>query len=145
MALLVIDEGTTSTRAMLFDESGTCLGCEQRELTQSYPRSGWVEHDAEEIWRESLACARAVVEAGGGEPGGEKIGRERLAGARAGGGGGGGAGKTAPLATPTQRETIIFGTRRTGRALAPAIVWQDRRTAAACDDLREAGRETLVQ
>src|SRR3954449_18099 len=121
MALLVIDEGTTSTRAMLFDESGACLSCEQRELTQAYPRSGWVEHDAEEIWRESLACARAVVEAGGG------------------------ATKAPALATPTQRETIIFWSRSTGRALAPAIVWQDRRTAAACDKLRQEGREALVQ
>jgi glycerol kinase len=121
MALLVIDEGTTSTRAMLFGEGGACLGCEQRELTQAYPRSGWVEHDAEEIWRESLACARAVVEAGGG------------------------AGKIAALGITNQRETIIFWSRRTGRALAPAIVWQDRRTAAACDALKEAGREALVQ
>jgi glycerol kinase len=119
--ILVIDEGTTSTRAMLFDESGSCLGCEQRELTQAYPRSGWVEHDAEEIWRESLACARALVEAGGG------------------------AGRIAALGITNQRETIIFWSRRTGRALAPAIVWQDRRTASACDALREAGREELVQ
>jgi glycerol kinase len=121
MALLVIDEGTTSTRAMLFDEGGACLGCEQSELTQAYPRSGWVEHDAEQIWRESLACARAVVGAGGG------------------------AGKVAALGITNQRETIVFWSRRTGRALAPAIVWQDRRTAAACDKLREAGREALVQ
>ncbi|MEA3062702.1 MAG: glycerol kinase [Sphingomonadales bacterium] len=119
--ILVIDEGTTSTRAMLFGEDGACFGCEQRELTQAYPRSGWVEHDAEEIWRESLACARAVVEAGGG------------------------AGKMAALGITNQRETIVFWSRRTGRALAPAIVWQDRRTAAACDALREAGREPLVQ
>jgi len=119
--ILVIDEGTTSTRAMLFGEDGACLGCEQRELTQSYPRSGWVEHDAEQIWRESLACARAVVEAGGG------------------------AGKVAALGITNQRETIVFWSRRTGRALAPAIVWQDRRTAMACDRLREAGREPLVQ
>src|SRR3954467_14481045 len=121
MALLVIDEGTTSTRAMLFDESGACLGCEQRELAQAYPRPGWVEHDAEEIWRESLACARAVVGAGGG------------------------AAKVAALGITNQREPIIFWGRPTRRALAPAIVWQDRRTAAACDKLREAGREALVQ
>src|SRR3954447_18616062 len=119
--ILVIDEGTTSTRAMLFDERGACLGCEQRELAQAYPRPGWVEHDAEEIWRESLACARAVVEAGGG------------------------AAKVAALGITNQRETIVFWNRRTGRALAPAIVWQDRRTAAACDALREAGHEALVQ
>ncbi len=61
--LLVIDEGTTSTRAMLFDAGGACLATEQRELAQSYPQPGWVEHDAEEIWASSLACARAAVAA----------------------------------------------------------------------------------
>jgi glycerol kinase len=121
MALLVIDEGTTSTRAMLFDEGGDCLGCEQSELAQAYPRPGWVEHDAEQIWRESLACARAVVESAGG------------------------AAKVAALGITNQRETIVFWSRRSGQALAPAIVWQDRRTAAACDRLREAGHEALVQ
>ena len=121
MALLVIDEGTTSTRAMLFDEGGACLGCEQSELAQAYPRPGWVEHDAEQIWRESLACARAVVESGGG------------------------AAKVAALGITNQRETIVFWSRRSGQALAPAIVWQDRRTAAACDGLRQAGHEALVQ
>jgi glycerol kinase len=119
--ILVIDEGTTSTRAMLFDERGACLGCEQSELAQSYPRPGWVEHDAEQIWRESLSCARSVVESSGG------------------------AAKVAALGITNQRETIVFWSRRTGRALAPAIVWQDRRTAAACDTLREAGHEALVQ
>ncbi|MEA3033901.1 MAG: glycerol kinase, partial [Sphingomonadales bacterium] len=121
MALLVIDEGTTSTRAMLFDESGACLGCEQRELTQAYPRSGWVEHDAEEIWRGSLACARAVVEAGGG------------------------ARKIAALGITNQRETIVFWSRSSGRALAPAIVWQDRRTADLCRERKEKGDEDWVQ
>jgi len=59
--ILVIDEGTTSTRAILFDAQGRCLGSEQAELEQQYPRPGWVEHDAEEIWLKSLACARAMV------------------------------------------------------------------------------------
>jgi len=121
MTILVIDEGTTSTRAMLFGEDGSCLASEQRELAQSYPQPGWVEHDAEEIWRSSLACARATVEAAGG------------------------AGRIAALGITNQRETIVFWSRRTGRALAPAIVWQDRRTAAACERLKEEGREPLVQ
>jgi glycerol kinase len=119
--ILVIDEGTTSTRAMLFAADGACLGTEQRELAQSYPRPGWVEHDAEEIWASSLACARAVVAAGGG------------------------AGRIAALGITNQRETIVFWSRRTGRALAPAIVWQDRRTAGLCARLKAEGREEAVQ
>jgi glycerol kinase len=119
--ILVIDEGTTSTRAMLFAADGSCVATEQRELAQSYPRPGWVEHDAEEIWASSLACARAAVEAGGGV--------ERVA----------------ALGIANQRETIVFWSRRTGRALAPAIVWQDRRTAEHCARLKAAGHEEAVQ
>jgi glycerol kinase len=117
-AILVIDAGTTSTRAMAFAADGTCLGLEQRALTQHYPRPGWVEHDAEEIWRESLAAARAIV---------TKVPR------------------IASLGIANQRETIVFWHRRTGRALAPAIVWQDRRTAAMCAKVTQAGHEPLVQ
>ncbi|HEU0133705.1 MAG TPA: glycerol kinase GlpK [Allosphingosinicella sp.] len=119
--ILVIDEGTTSTRAMLFALDGSCLATEQRELAQHYPRPGWVEHDAEEIWASSLACARAAVAAGGG------------------------AGRVAALGITNQRETILFWSRRTGRALAPAIVWQDRRTADLCARLKEQGHEEDVQ
>ncbi|HEX8064796.1 MAG TPA: glycerol kinase GlpK [Allosphingosinicella sp.] len=119
--ILVIDEGTTSTRAMLFAPDGTCLATEQRELAQSFPRPGWVEHDAEEIWTSSLACARAAVAAAGG------------------------AGQLAALGITNQRETIVFWSRRTGRALAPAIVWQDRRTAALCARLKAEGHEDSVQ
>jgi glycerol kinase len=119
--LLVIDEGTTSTRAMLFAASGACLATEQRELAQSYPRPGWVEHDADEIWASSLACAKAVVEAVGGA--------ERIA----------------ALGITNQRETIVFWSRRTGQALAPAIVWQDRRTAELCAGLKAEGHEEAVQ
>ena len=119
--ILVIDEGTTSTRAMLFDGAGACLGCEQRELTQSYPRPGWVEHDAEEIWSASLACARSMVEAAGG------------------------ATRVAAIGIANQRETILFWSRRTGSALAPAIVWQDRRTAELCARLKEDGQEEALQ
>ena len=119
--ILVIDEGTTSTRAMLFDRDGACLATEQREIGQSYPRPGWVEHDAEEIWASSLACARAVVAAGGG------------------------AERVAALGITNQRETIVFWSRRTGRALAPAIVWQDRRTAELCARLKAEGHEEAVQ
>ena len=119
--ILVIDEGTTSTRAMLFGPDGACLGSEQLDLTQHYPRPGWVEHDAEEIWTLSLACARAIVERAGGA---DRIGA---------------------IGITNQRETILFWSRRTGRALAPAIVWQDRRTAELCRRLKEEGREAEVQ
>jgi glycerol kinase len=119
--LLVIDAGTTSTRAMLFAADGACLGSEQSDLAQRYPQPGWVEHDAEQIWSASLACARTVVEQAGG------------------------ANAIAALGITNQRETIVFWSRRTGRALAPAIVWQDRRTADLCERLREAGHEATVQ
>ncbi|MDT9597406.1 glycerol kinase GlpK [Sphingosinicella rhizophila] len=120
-ALLVIDEGTTSTRAMLFTPDGTCLGSEQKDITQNYTAPGWVEHDAEEIWSLSLACAQAMV-------------------AKAGG-----AGRIEAIGITNQRETIVFWSRRTGRALAPAIVWQDRRTANLCRDLKDKGHEAEVQ
>jgi glycerol kinase len=119
--LLVIDEGTTSTRAMLFGADGACIGSDQRELAQHYPQPGWVEHDAEEIWSASLACAQAVVAAAGG------------------------ADRVAAIGITNQRETIVFWSRRTGRALAPAIVWQDRRTADLCRALKEAGHEPGLQ
>jgi glycerol kinase len=119
--LLVIDEGTTSTRAMIFSRDGVCLHVAQRGLAQYLPQPGWVEQDAEEIWASSLLCAQAVVEQAGG------------------------AGRIAGLGITNQRETIVFWSRRTGRALAPAIVWQDRRTADLCAGLRDAGHEERLQ
>ncbi|HEX8442342.1 MAG TPA: glycerol kinase GlpK [Allosphingosinicella sp.] len=119
--LLVIDEGTTSTRAMLFAKDGRCLGVQQRELRQYYPAPGWVEHDPEEIWAKSLACAQAIVV------------------------GAGGADRIAAIGITNQRETILFWSRRTGRALGPAIVWQDRRTAALCNALKETDHEPSLQ
>ena len=119
--ILVIDAGTTSTRAMLFGADGACLGSEQRELRQYYPEPGWVEHDAEEIWISSLACARAMVAQAGGA--------ERIA----------------AIGITNQRETILFWSRRTGEALGRAIVWQDRRTADDCAKLREMGEEPALQ
>ena len=119
--ILVIDEGTTSTRAMLFAPDGACLGSEQSDLTQHYPRPGWVEHDAEEIWEKSLACARAMVDRAGG------------------------AGRISAIGITNQRETIVFWSRRTGRPLAPAIVWQDRRTADLCARLKDKGHEAGLQ
>ncbi|HJS40078.1 MAG TPA: glycerol kinase [Sphingomicrobium sp.] len=119
--LLVIDEGTSSTRAMLFDLAGQCLGIAQNPLTTNFPRPGWVEQDAAEIWRLSLAVARQMVAKAGGAQG------------------------IAGIGITNQRETLICWDRRTGEPLAPAIVWQDRRTAALCFELKEAGHEPFVQ
>jgi glycerol kinase len=121
MTILVIDEGTTSTRAMLFSADGKALGGAQEPLTQHYPTPGLVEHDAAEIWTKTLACARAMV-------------------AKAGG-----ADQIAAIGITNQRETIVFWDRRTGEPLAPAIVWQDRRTAEDCATLKDAGHEATVQ
>ena len=119
--LLVIDEGTTSTRAMLFAPDGKCLGSHSAELTQHYPGPGLVEHDAGEIWRRTLECGSAMV-------------------AKAGG-----ADAIAAIGITNQRETIVFWDKTTGEPLAPAIVWQDRRSAALCRKLKEAGEEPGVQ
>ena len=119
--ILVIDEGTTSTRAMLFAPDGACIGIEQQDLVQHYPQDGWVEHDAEEIWDKTLDCARALV------------------------GKAGGASRVGAIGITNQRETIVFWSRRTGRALGPAIVWQDRRTTDLCARLKEEGQEEMVQ
>ena len=119
--LLVIDVGTSSTRAMLFDLSGPCLGIQQDALATTFPQPGWVEQDAGEIWRQTLSVAQQMV-------------------ARAGG-----AEQIAAIGITNQRETIVFWDRRTGEPLAPAIVWQDRRTAPFCDELRHQGREPVLQ
>jgi glycerol kinase len=119
--ILVIDEGTTSTRAMVFDAGGAALGSAQEPLTQHYPAPGLVEHDAAEIWTKTLACARKMVDQAGG------------------------ASQIAAIGITNQRETIVFWDRRTGEPLAPAIVWQDRRTADDCAALKAVGHEATVQ
>ena len=119
--ILVLDEGTTSTRAILFDRLGRERDVEQAELTQHYPRPGWVEHDAAEIWDKTLACARSVVERAGGP------------------------GTIACLGITNQRETVVAWDRETSQPLAPAIVWQDRRTAPICTRMREDGLEEGIQ
>ncbi len=119
--ILVLDAGTTSTRAMAFDTSGALRAASRRDLTQHYPRPGWVEHDAAEIWLATLACLRAAVaEVGGAE-------------------------RIACIGITNQRETIVAWDRVSGEPLAPALVWQDRRTADICAALRDAGHEPAVQ
>ncbi len=120
--ILAIDQGTTSTRAILFDESGQPGAVAQRELPQIFPRDGWVEHDPEEIWQATLdVCRKALAE------------------------GGLGAGEVAAIGITNQRETTILWERATGRPIHNAIVWQDRRTADLCRGLSEAGHEGVVQ
>ena len=119
--ILVLDEGTTSTRAMLFDTRGRLHGVAQQELTQHYPRPGWVEHDAAEIWNKTLACMRQVVEAAGG------------------------ADRITCIGITNQRETVVAWDRQSGEPLARALVWQDRRTAQFCEHLRDQGHEQDVQ
>lgn len=107
---------------MVFDAGGRVCGVSQREFTQHYPQPGWVEHDAHEILRTQLDCARDALAAAG-------ITAAALAG----------------LGLSNQRETTVLWERATGRALAPAIVWQDRRTAADCDRLREQRADQLIR
>lgn len=118
--ILAIDEGTTSTRAVVFDLDGNIVDSEGAPLTQHYPRPGWVEHDAAEIWERALACTRAVA---------ERVGASRIA----------------AIGLTNQRETVVFWDRRTGEPLSNAIVWQDRRTADLCEMLRGEGLEPEVQ
>ena len=119
--LLVIDEGTSSTRAMLFDLEGRCLGLAQHPVRSDFPEPGWVEQDPEEIWQLTRAAAGAMVRKAGG------------------------ADRVAAIGITNQRETMVFWDRRTGRPLGPAIVWQDRRTGPFCEELKQQGREPAVQ
>lgn len=116
---LVLDAGTTSTRAMLFDAGGRLQTMAQAEITQHYPRPGWVEHDAAEIWAKTLACMQQVA--------------------------GGLVDTIAAIGITNQRETVVAWDRQTGEPLAPAIVWQDRRTADFCAELKDAGHEGEVK
>jgi glycerol kinase len=119
--ILVIDEGTTSTRAMLFDFDGKPMASAQHGLIQHYPAPGWVEHDAREIWNRTLACVQEVVTKAGGPD------------------------RIAAIGITNQRETVVAWDRETGEPLGNAIVWQDRRTADRCSELRQAGHETSIQ
>ena len=117
--ILVLDAGTTSTRAMIFDAQGRMLNVAQAELTQHYPRPGWVEHDAGEIWRKTHSCVREVL------PGDVTA--------------------IAAIGITNQRETVVAWDKMSGEPLTRAIVWQDRRTASFCEDLRKKGHEAEVQ
>ena len=119
--ILAIDQGTTSTRAVMFDDKAHVLATAQVPLKQIYPRDGWVEHDPEEIWQATLKVCRDVIAATGGIAGVVAIG------------------------ITNQRETSVIWDRATGKAISNAIVWQDRRGAGMCETLRTAGEEPRLQ
>ncbi len=119
--ILAIDQGTTSSRAILFDAQMQRVGTAQREFTQHFPQEGWVEHDAEEIWNSVLIVCREVMESTG-------ISAEQIAG----------------IGITNQRETTVIWDRATGQPIHNAIVWQDRRTAEICERFRKAGCEDDV-
>ena len=119
--ILALDQGTTSSRAILFDRDGAIAGVAQNEFAQIFPRPGWVEHDPQEIWATQLAVAVEV------------LGRARVM-----------AHDIAAIGITNQRETTIVWNRETGQPIANAIVWQDRRTAEICDRLRADGHQPMV-
>ncbi len=118
-AILAIDCGTTGNRAIVFDRRQHTLASAYREFTQRYPKAGWVEHDAEEIWRSVQTVVRGVL---------KRVSPDRIAG----------------IGITNQRETVVVWDRATGKPLAPAIVWQCRRTSELCASLKTAGWEKKI-
>ncbi len=120
MYVLALDQGTTSSRAILFDRSGSVVASQAHEFRQYYPQPGWVEHDANEIWDKQLRALRGVVARA-------EIRYDEIA----------------AVGITNQRETTVMWERSTGRPICPAIVWQSRQTASICDVLKERGLEPL--
>lgn len=121
-SLLAIDQGTTSSRALIFDDAGRPMSQAQQELPQHFPQSGWVEHDVEDIWRDTVAVVKGALS------------NARVA-----------PNDIAALGITNQRETTVIWDRETGEAVHKAIVWQDRRSAPLCDRLKQEGHEAMVQ
>jgi len=119
--ILALDQGTTSSRAIVFDAAGALLAVAQKEFTQVFPRPGWVEHDPEQIWVTQITVAHEALARAGVQ-----------------------AHDVAAIGITNQRETTVVWERKSGRPLCNAIVWQDRRTAAECDALKARGLETRV-
>jgi glycerol kinase len=120
--LLALDQGTSSARSILFDAHGVTVAMAQRELTQIYPRPGWVEHDPMEIWRIQLATAHEALAKAG-------VGANEVSG----------------IGITNQRETTVVWDRKTGIPIHNAIVWQDRRAEPACAALRASGLEKTIR
>ena len=119
--VLALDQGTTSSRAILFDHDGHICGSAAQEFPQHFPQPGWVEHDARDIWNSQLAVARQVLH------------DNHIDSAQ-----------VLAIGIANQRETTVVWDRKTGEAIAPAIVWQDRRTADLCEQLRAAGKAKMI-
>ncbi|MEL7297509.1 MAG: FGGY family carbohydrate kinase, partial [Pseudomonadota bacterium] len=119
--ILAIDQGTTSSRAIVFDQQLQPKASAQQEFTQHFPKSGWVEHDATEIWDSVVAVCREALD------------KAQLT-----------AKDIAAIGITNQRETTVVWDRTTGKPIANAIVWQDRRTAATCRELQKAGHADIV-
>jgi glycerol kinase len=122
MHILALDQGTTSSRAIVFNPQGSVVAQAQQEFAQHFPQSGWVEHDAMDIWNSQLAVARQALQ------------QARSKGI-----------EVQALGITNQRETTVLWDRLTGQPLAPAVVWQDRRTADWCDQLRARGHAKAIQ
>jgi glycerol kinase len=120
--ILAIDQGTTGTTCLVFDEDARLVGRAYREFAQHFPKPGWVEHDADEIWEVSRGVAKDALDAARVAP------RDLRA-----------------IGITNQRETVVCWDERTGQPLCPAIVWQDRRTAARCEELRSQGKEARIR
>ncbi len=120
--VLALDQGTTSSRAILFRKDGAIAGVAQKEFTQIYPRAGWVEHDPLEIWDTQLSVARQVLAE-------QQVSPSEIA----------------AVGITNQRETTVIWDRHTGKPIYNAIVWQDRRTAGICDELKAKGLEEYVR
>jgi len=119
--VLALDQGTTSSRAIVFDERGRAVASAHKEFRQHFPQPGWVEHDAEEIFRSQLACARGALA------------KAKLA-----------PGKLSAIGITNQRETVVVWDKRTGKPAHRAIVWQDRRTADRCEQLKREGLARVI-
>ena len=120
--IMAFDQGTTSSRAIIFDREGNIMGSAQREFKQIYPKPGWVEHDPMEIWGTQSGMAREVLERTGIRPT-----------------------EVAAIGITNQRETTIVWNKNTGRPIYNAIVWQCRRTADICNDLKMKGMEEYIK
>ncbi len=120
--ILAFDQGTTSSRSVLFDKNGTVVAVAQKEITQLYPNPGWVEHNPVELWESQLATAREVIA------------KANIA-----------VNEIAAIGITNQRETTVLWDRNNGEPIYNAIVWQDRRTAAFCDELKASGAEEMIR
>ena len=119
--ILAIDQGTTSSRAILFDKKMDPVAVSQKEFPQYFPNSGWVEHDPEEIWYSVFATCKEVMEKAG-------VTASDIKG----------------IGITNQRETVVVWNKNTGKSLGNAIVWQDRRTASICEELKKKGLEDAI-